>query len=373
MNDYLHALASMTLRQARVAKPRIGSLFEPVAAWPRDPGMTHAETGPGRDPVARTDATHGFQGRSVPLDGDRRAEQVAVHDTPPDSVRPFRPSDGMTIDESAPVVEASRNGLTHAAGSRVDGERSAAMPESQYGQREPASFGERSSDTLPPAQGTLSDAPGAQKRESAPAGVSARPPRTGVEPPRPPVSTHHALGMPDSFVGRGGESLQRGAAGAPGRPVPRAPGVEPDEAMAASSNGAVPSAAPAVPRAKSAPGDTEQADRHVATPSISAAAGRGDPDVRPTTRAPSEEGRSSRADDSGPLLPKSMSAFVAQRRASAPMAAPAAPTIHVTIGRIEVRAATPGAAPAQSVRVPENPRRNSLDRYLRDRAKREGT
>jgi hypothetical protein len=45
---------------------------------------------------------------------------------------------------------------------------------------------------------------------------------------------------------------------------------------------------------------------------------------------------------------------------------PPAPAIHVTIGRIEIRATTPAAAPVR--RQPRQPSVMSLDEYLKQRA-----
>jgi hypothetical protein len=373
MNDYLHALASMTLRQARVAKPRIGSLFEPVAAPPRDLGTTHVETEVGRDPAASTGATRGLHVDAAPLEGDRRLEPVAAQDPPSDAGGLSMPGDGTAIG-GAPMVEAGRNDATRAAGSRAADERSAAMAGSRRGQREQASFGHRISDAVPPSQDLRPDTAGAQGREPVPDEASERAPRTGDEPIRPPATTLPATRTSAAFTGRVGGSMQGGSAGSGDRPASRAQGIEADAAMAASGNGAVQAAAPLAPTAKAASRDTEQADgQQVAAHSISATAGRGDPHVHPMTKTTSDARRLSRTDDSGPMQSRSISGFVAQHRASSPVSALAAPTIHVTIGRVEVRTAAPGPAPAWPARTPENPRRNSLERYLRDRAKGEGT
>ncbi|MFC5884183.1 hypothetical protein RMN57_06885 [Kitasatospora sp. CM 4170] len=55
-----------------------------------------------------------------------------------------------------------------------------------------------------------------------------------------------------------------------------------------------------------------------------------------------------------------------RRQAPAP-----APVVHVTIGRVEVRAVPASAAPAERVR-PEEPAVATLDQYLRNRARSRG-
>jgi len=184
----------------------------------------------------------------------------------------------------------------------------------------------------------------------------------GAEEAAVEVRAEAARGWPHAFVAEA-ESVSPAAAGAPSAAASSAGATSARPALPRRSDTASPDPAPVAPSARAARGESHEA--HDGRP----------PAPRPGRERPeAPESQRPSAAAEGAVLPervdRSEQRSVAARRRQGPQSS-AAPVVHVTIGRVEVRAVPPGPARAERSR-PEEPAVAALDQYLRRRARSRG-
>ncbi|GAA2809435.1 hypothetical protein GCM10010505_39470 [Kitasatospora aburaviensis] len=161
---------------------------------------------------------------------------------------------------------------------------------------------------------------------------------------------------PPPFAAPPGESAPSTGAGRPG-PAPAGRSAQPADARRLADGGRDAGDPEAGPAARSG---------RTGGPPVVAAGGAFDGRGPAGAEGPAFPGLAESAGPADPVGRRERWAPPGRRQAPAP-----APVVHVTIGRVEVRAVPASAAPAERVR-PEEPAVATLDQYLRNRARSRG-
>lgn len=88
MSDYLNNLVARTLNLAPVVQPRLGSLFEPTAAYDSNLGSADSNSGIERPTLSTTESHRITEARIESIDHDIKAERGEPREHPRSHVRP---------------------------------------------------------------------------------------------------------------------------------------------------------------------------------------------------------------------------------------------------------------------------------------------